>query len=383
MRGRPEIVGDIAADMLRRLSAGTWAAGSTLPPSRELCRTLGASRSTVLKALHRLSDLHLIRLQVRKPVLVLPEAASRSRRLLRRPRRDVSRQRRGLRLAILIPEEYLPLATSVSLFHVAFVRNLMRQAVAREGEATVVPLPLRNQLVSARSLADHGYQAAVCLGFQPSYAPALFLLRDQKFPVVLLNRRFPWLQVPAVLVDGDKPTRQLIDMLARHGHRDLCMISHFSAEDSPCNKNMVGTWTEHLEQRGLLQDCTVPLRVLPWVPALAQNRNLFADILLQRKRPTAVVLTSAYWVERFLGDPQFAPLRVPEDMSLAMFSPGENELRTPGGVPLTTLEINHRRAAECVLELAAKMLAGNPRPASIRIPIDLRLTDSIGPAPRL
>jgi len=281
-----------------------------------------------------------------------------------------------------MPEEYLPLATSVSLFHVAFVRNLMQLAAAHGGEATVVPLPLRNQLASTRSLADHGYQAAVCLGFQPSYAPALFLLRDQKFPVVLLNRRFPWLQVPAVLVDGDRPTRQLIDVLVRHGHRDLCMVSHFSAEDSPCSRNMVGTWTEHLEQCGLLQDCTVPLRILPWVPALAQNRNLFTDILRQRKRPTAVVLTSAYWVERFLGDPPFARLRIPEDMSLAMFSPGESELRTPGGIPLTTLEINHRRAAECVLELAAKMLDGNPRPASIRIPLDLRLTDSIGPAPR-
>jgi len=249
--------------------------------------------------------------------------------------------------------------------------------------AALVPLLLRDQLAAARSLGEAGHDAAVCIGFENPYTPALFLLNDQRFPVVLFNRRFPWLPLPAVLVDDQAPTRQLVDALVTLGHRNFCMVSHFSAGDSPAGRNMVSAWTDRLCRHGLLKSCAAPLRILPWLPGLGRNKNLFADIFLRPDRPTAVVFTTALWARRFLHDTRIARFRVPDHLSLAVFYPGECRLRTPAGPFLTTVDIDHRRAAQCILEMVGQLLDGRSKPANIRIPPGLRFTDSIGPAPCL
>ena len=39
------------------------------------------------------------------------------------------------------------------------------------------------------------------------------------------------------------------------------------------------------------------------------------------------------------------------------------------------------RVAECIVEMVGKLLAGDLRPPSIRVPYLLEITDSLGPPP--
>jgi len=72
---------------------------------------------------------------------------------------------------------------------------------------------------------------------------------------------------------------------------------------------------------------------------------------------------------------------LPEDMSVATFDMLYRVTLPSWCPPMTALYDDPRRSIECMIEMLDRMWRGDRHPPSIRVPMDLHRTDSIGPAP--
>lgn len=124
----------------------------------------------------------------------------------------------------------------------------------------------------------------------------------------------------------------------------------------------------------------MPLYV-PWETLLGLYSPAFRAVMKGPDRPTAIVFGFSPWAKRFLNDPEFSHMGVPQDLSLATFETTADLPQAPGRPPLTSFEINLTRTAQCIMETLGRVAAGDTNVPTIRVPLDLRLTDSIGPAP--
>jgi DNA-binding LacI/PurR family transcriptional regulator len=79
--------------------------------------------------------------------------------------------------------------------------------------------------------------------------------------------------------------------------------------------------------------------------------------------------------------PEAARLKVPEQLSLATLGSMATEPAPSWSPPLTNLDIDHARTAQCIVEIIQKMIAVEPYPPVLRMPLKLQVTESIGPPP--
>jgi DNA-binding LacI/PurR family transcriptional regulator len=365
---------EVLALLVRRIAVGQWPEGARLPPSRQLAAECCAAHKTLLRALHLAAKLELIDLRPRRPTTVSTGAAARAARLLG-PAAGAAKRR----IALLLPDEAFPLRNP---FYVSLIESLVSEAARHGLEAALVRWHWREQLVQAQAFAAEGFVGAICLGLTGNYNMSLLRLQELAFPTVLFNRQFPGLRLPTVRVDASSGFRQLVDTLMSHGHRNLSFVSHFAAEPTAGDRDPANVWMRILEERGLLKSCRTPLLVLPWLPGLQRHARLFSGLLTGPQSPTAVVLMHSLWLRKFLREVGAARRRIPRDLSLALVSGGD---RVPwvsrSGPAVTTLEIDHHRAAECLLEVLRQALSGACQPTVVRLQQTLHVTDSLGPAP--
>lgn len=370
---RPEIRSSVALSLLRRLAAGDWSADVPPPAGRQLARTLHVSPPVLLAAWRELAGHGLVRIIERRPVTILPGAAERAATML------TERQRVApVRVAILIPEsEVGPIP-----FHQAVMEQFCREAAQHGIETEQVVVALRDQVPLADSLISRRFGAAIGLSFVPTCAPLLVRLKEKRFPIVLFNRNVRWLDLPSVVAGEYQAVEQIGDRLVNLGHRNLCLVSHFTPTDSVTGRNWVSNWLDYLRDRGLLATSPRPVLILPWHPALQESPHSLAGLFDAPDRPTAIIFSAALWACHYLADPRFAPLRVPGDVSLAVLTPGQPVFCPRTGIELTHADIDHPRAAQCLLDIVRQMLAGHLDQAAVRIPMDVHFTDSIGPVLR-
>lgn len=359
--------------LLCRLASGDWSPGDVLPGVRPLARMLRVSPPVLMAALRELGDAGLLRVAPRHRTVVLPGAAQGAAALL-------AERRRGIpgRVAILIPEsEVGPIP-----FHQNVMSHFSRDAAQCGIETELVVVSLSDQAALADSLISRRFGAAIGLSFIPTCAPLLCRLKEQRFPIVLFNRNVRWLNLPSVLAGQYQTTEQIGDRLIELGHRNLCLVSHFLPADSTTGRNWVNFWLDYMQDRHLLATSPRPVLILPWHPALHENPHSLTGLFEPADRPTAIVFSASLWAHQFLADPRFAQLRVPGDVSLVVLTPGQQVFCPRSGLELTHADIDHRRAAECLLDMVRQMLAGRLDQRSVRIPLDVHFTESIGPAPR-
>ena len=244
-----------------------------------------------------------------------------------------------------------------------------------------IGVPLAEQEQALAQLTRQRYDAAVALSFSPAYSTFLTTARRQSYPLLVFNRYFPGLQLATIHLGQDEALRHIANRLLLLGHRNLCMVTHFSGAYSMIGYDPATVWLEYLQEKGLLTECTLPLRILPWKAGLRNNPHVFADIFQRPDRPTAVVFTSGLWAQQFLSDPRFQLLSVPEDISVAVLHPGTRPL-LPGSIQLTNVDIDYRHAAQCILKTIGEMTSGAALTPSIRLAADINFTASIGPPPK-
>ena len=373
--GRPSIEGGVLRALLRSMAAGRWQPGQRLPGGRALAGEFRVSLRTIQKAVRRGRRYKLLRVDPRRRAIVQAGARERARRLLSR----LSARPPTPQAAILVPERYLK--HSDNAFYHTMIRLAIEQCARRGIRAGVVEWPLQSQIDMARSLIRRGTRAAAIIGFQPEYTASLYVLHEQGFPVMVFNRRIPGLDLPTVRLDDYAAAQQVADELASLGHRNLCLVTNFRSGFPMEGTNRDAGWLDRLGERGLLETCSVPLLVLPWTQYLRGRCPVFTRLFEMRERPTAMVFGEAPWVKDFLAERACARLRVPEEVSLVAFEPGTDVLRIRGYPPLSSAQVDLRRVAQCVAEMVESMLSGNPKPRSIRVPLKVTVTESVGPAP--
>jgi len=377
--GRPAIVDDVLDRLLTRLASGAWEGGSGLPSVRRLASEFGVSRRTIQAAERKAASLGLLDIRQRQPVTIRADASAHARELLEQ------RHGRRPRIAILLAEPHFPVTRNV--FYAALVTNMVHEAARHEMEATPVDWPVREQMALAAALPGQGFDAAVLVGFDADYIASLFALHQRGFPVMVFNHHVPGLDLPTVTIDLYSASQVIVDRLFRFGHRNMCMVIHPDSHAEiraglKRDRAKAAGWADRLHEHGLLEECSMPV-YMPWEHSqIGIYNSTFRLILRSPRRPTAIVFAHSPWAKVFLTDPEFGRLRVPEEISLATFESVKHIPAAPRRPTITSIEIDHARTAQCIIETLQKMLRGDPRPPVIRVALKMHLTDSVGPPPR-
>lgn len=358
--------------LLRRVAVGQWVAGRRLPPVRELEREFGVSHMTMLAALRLAADQGLVAVHPRRPVVVLAGAREQARRLLA----GRAGQPESRRVALMVPDCFWP-ADHMPFFG-DIIAAIRREAAKMDLAVQTVRWPLTDQVAFAHGLADRGFGAAFALGVRAEYLAALYVLQQQRFPVVVFNVRIPQLSLPAVTIDEYGGAQQLAAILAGLGHRNLCLVSYACDMRLVGDRHRVMGWLDYLEEAGLMNSCLMPVHYLP--PREDAIRH-FVRILTSADCPTAMVFAYGLLYQRFADESAHRRIRVPEQVSTATFDAIMHASEGSWRSQVTTASIDMKRAAQCILELVEETMKGNLQPRSIRVPMHIHMTGSIGPPP--
>jgi len=358
--------------LLRELVGGTWSPGSVLPPRRQLCEMVGVSQRPMQEALAEASRQGLIVLAQRRPTLSASDAAERARALLaQRAARPAAR-----RVALLVPDHRFPLSPG-EYWHQVVVA-LTREAARRDILAEAVSWPYMEQLTFAEQLSMRGFGAAVALATPENRLLSLREMARRQFPVLLHNRRVSWLNVPSLIRDDFAAMQRIGQLFAAQGHRNLCLVTNdYAAERERLlgGHGMVEGWSTFLRESGLAATSPTPVHVVygyyDCIQALLECRN----------PPTGLVLAFRGG-HRAMTEGYLSRVPIPEVVSVAMVDSAEDIPPQPWRPSLTSLTLDMTRMAECTMEMIERMLGGEIRPPSIRIPLQLHITESIGPAPK-
>ena len=370
---RSKLAKGIFEALTKELAASTWAEGTALPTTRELMRRYGVSLGPLQAALHRAARYRLIEVRQRQPMVVLPGAVERASNLAEKRSARASKRR----LAILIPEANFPLAENAYWARVA--RSVIDEAAGHGIIATILKWPHVSQVHFAQQLPIRGYAAALALGLTGRELVSLHEMARIRFPVLLHNRRLPELQLPAVVRDDYGAARRVAEMMIQRGHRRLCMISWPPMWDDLGEHGRINGWRDTLHEHGLLESSSPPVVILT-----APHCTFTADVghvLRARGGATGIVFASGSLATAVFRQEPFSKIRIPDDVSVATFDRPHGLRPTAWRAPLTTMIPNFKRMAECAVELVEKMLAGDLYPPTVRFPVEINGTESIGPVP--
>lgn len=375
---RRRLVDKVAETIMRRLAAGQWAPPAKFPSIRNLTVACGVSHRTTILAVQQLAQQGLLRVEQRKSIEVLPDAAEKARQLLA----GGGIGQTSHRMAILYPQSIMP--PSRNAFYSTLIRTITQQAKQRNTQVEVVPWSVQEQMNLADSLVRGGFDRALFLSFYHMMFRAVFTMYERGLPFIVFNRRVPGLPLPSVVFDRHLAAQNICQRLIALGHRNVCLMIHpHEYQEEMISDPAHGrgsAWLKCLKEHDLLNDCSMPLYI-PWEDTLGLYSPAFRATMKKPNRPTAIVFGFSPWAKWFLNDPEFSHFRVPQDLSLMTFETIIDLPRVSWCPPMTHFEINHARTAECILETIERLAAAGKNVPTLRVPLDLRMTESVGPAP--
>lgn len=372
---RPSVVPQLTALLIHRLACGQWPDGSELPDLRTMAADFGVAKNTMRAALQSAGELNLFSISPRRRAEVVQGAQQRARDYLAaQTQPDNTRS-----LTIILRESK---AYDNDPFYQSLIQELSGAARRRGIRPDMLRLSIRGQLDEIKQMRRQGPQAAVFVSMDSLFIPTLFWHVENRAPFMLFNRRIPGLEVPAVRIDEYQAATQLVKYLVSFGHRNICLIDNLRSAESYGTPNRSTGWLDALADQGLLENCTVPVLVLKGKLGMQRYCEGFTSLLTGPRRPTAVAFAGLPPAEDFASDPRLRHLRVPEDLSVVIFEPGEGR-KVPHWPALTTVQIDLARTAECCMEVVEKLLAGDLNPPAIRVLEKMVIGESVGPAPPL
>ncbi|MBN2584043.1 MAG: substrate-binding domain-containing protein [Planctomycetes bacterium] len=357
--------------LLRRMASRDLPPGSRCPSIRELARDLKMSPPPIHAAIRAAARDHLLEVHPRRRAVVLPGADKRASRLLAEGHAATECRR----LAVLIPEEYFPLRGAP--FHNALARTVTRAADQRGWQCRVVRVTAKEPSRQARKIVRQ-FDAAFVIEPSPMKLAILFTLAEHGFPMLSFNRQIPGIDMPVLTTDDYGASRQLGRLMASHGHKNICLFATPKHAYMEGPRSSISGWLDFLDETGLIETCTIPVfyhKTSSMVPLLLER-------LLNLHPPITGFVFDVPPDLAFVGsDERFRDLRIPDHVSVAGMSSVAGIPWPSRHPPVTSFEVDWPRAGHCAVEMIDHLLSGDRHPKSIRVPLNILLTESIGPVP--
>lgn len=238
----------------------------------------------------------------------------------------------------------------------------------------------------------HRARADVMISYSLSEeAPALRAVRERGVPLVVIDQ--PALDgVARVEIDDFGGAKLAAQHLIDHGHRRFAVLADELQPDSfrgPADPDRLANISYRVSRERLagyfdvLEAAGVATADVPVWEAGGIQSELGAHgaqwLLDRRPRPTALLCMTDHLALGASQAARAAGLRVPEDLSLVGFDDSSVALRAQP--PLTTVWQDLTAKGRHAGELALRLLSGEPPGPAVRLPTELVIRGSSGPAP--
>lgn len=349
--------------------SGEWTSHEQLPSEPELVRQLGVSRATVRKALESAEREGLLFRVAGKGTFVEANPAAGPQRLV----------------GFVIPQ-----------FRSSFDSNLLigvERELKTQGYRVLFcnserRLEEENNLL-AELIQDRVDGVIIWPVQSDDLDRELFRLSVRNFPLVLMDRTFPYLETDSALVDNTGGAFAATQHLIELGHRKIAFLARPYLHLLPIAERLAG-------YRKALRDASLePLPPLlvgealepgtgyalrTYANATGPDIDALREALAQPDRPTAIFAMNDLMALLALKAAELTGLTVPDDLSIVGFDDLDavSQLR----VPLSTVAQNPLELGATAAQLLLDRLNGyRGAPRQRRLPTTLRVRGTTGPPP--
>jgi DNA-binding LacI/PurR family transcriptional regulator len=249
-------------------------------------------------------------------------------------------------------------------------------AASSEGGYSILPATTHYRIEQEERAIDEllarSVEGVLLVVSNPEHSQALARIRERRVPYVLMYNRHP--AHPCVGVDGERAVMEMVDRLAKLGHRNIAMVSgRLSASDRAQQRYrgyVSGMRASRLASPALLE-----------VPFVETSAGPLDELLRGRSRPTAVVCSNDLLAIRVMRAAALAGLRVPQDLSVVGFDGialGKDLIPMLSTIVQPNGDIG-RRGVELLFEAVASGAPIGPA-ASVDLPYSVREGESCATA---
>lgn len=305
----------ISDDLRDQIAKGRLKPGAALPSESQLATRYKVSRMTVRQGLRVLEDEGLVQVIPSKGRVVSKSA----------PRSDkASSAKNSGRVAFITGAA----GADFSHPYPAGIHNGLQSVFENAG----IEWEMRLAAPGADPCAgiNGNYSAALIFGIYD--ALRLDAIRKLQLPAVFLNQR-PVTSADAVSTDNFAGGYAAAEHILAHGHRHIAYF-HWEIDDPAFRDRFLG-FRQCLEDRKLPPSALRVMLRPPWNVHDLRLREMLADLLGAKERPTALFACTDEWATRICAILETMQLRVPADISVVGYDryvpnpfPGLPELAT-------------------------------------------------------
>lgn len=223
-----------------------------------------------------------------------------------------------------------------------------------------------------RALVARGADALLLIGYDRS--PELYaFLRKRRVPTLVAWSYADRAEQPAIGFDNTSAMAELARLVIGQGHKKIACISAPVASNDRARGRVEGI-RKAMAEAGLEAD---DLELIETPYGIENGGTAFRQVLAAAPDTTAVMCVNdvlaigALWAAREMG------IRVPADVSITGFD--DIEIAMLAEPALTTVHVPHREMGRRAAGMLIRMLRDGDVPASIKLPTDIRLRQSLGP----
>lgn len=229
--------------------------------------------------------------------------------------------------------------------------------------------------VQIRSLVARGAEGLLLIGHARD--PAIYdFLAAQKVPALVSWAVDSHAPMPSVGFDNVEAMKVLTRAVLAQGHDRLAMISATVAGNDRAAGRVRGV-RDAMQDAGRSPDT---LELIETTYSMASGASAFGTLMNRSPRPTAILCGNDVLAAGALSAAQRMGLRVPQDVSVTGFD--DMELAQFVQPPLTTVRVPHSEMGRLAAQALVGMLTNGGFADTLSLPADLRIRQSLGPAPR-
>lgn len=218
----------------------------------------------------------------------------------------------------------------------------------------------------------------------------LFRLSVRGFPLVLMDRTFPYLEADAALADNTAGAYAATKHLIELGHRKISFLARPYLHLLPIAERLAGYRQALRDARlkplppllvGEALEPSTGYALRTYANATGPDIEALCEVLTQPDRPTAIFAMNDLMALLALRAAALSGLTVPDDLSMVGFD--DLDVVSQLQVPLTTVAQNPLDLGAAAAELLLDRLDGyRGAPRQRRLPIELRVRGTTGLPPR-